>query len=448
VPFREGTGASINASWQEGQTSTTLTCPTNDPASTGYGTHITYNGTNGYDLNITTNPSLKIWENNAWVTPASTLTKKITDYPGYCVFVRGDRHICLSKGTGAGCNNTTLRARGILNQTGTFTISKTYSSGNPGDFIFVGNPYASSVDISSVISMGRSSGIEYNKFWVWDPKMAGENGVGGYVAFANGLQVPPGSSTYTSGTVIQSGQAFMLKLNDTVISATINFRETDKTASENNVFGLRARAGYPAIFVNLMAPSGDKLILVDGVGAGFGKRFSTNVDKDDATKLWNFNENIALARNGKALAIEFRPLPDSTDTLFFRLYLKQQPYLLQFFSANLPANIPGQVWLVDKYLNLQTEINIMDTALYSFTPNSDTNSYRNRFMLVFDRNKEIRTEKLIPVANIKMRRIYKKRKLKMDPGTMNHAVGLSFVHKSDGDQGKIIYNGKIKPVVY
>jgi hypothetical protein len=60
-------------------------------------------------------------------------------------------------------------------------------------------------------------------------------------------------------------------------------------------------------------------------------------------------------------------LPDSTDTLFFRLYLKQQPYLLQFFSANLPANIPGQVWLVDKYLNLQTEINIMDTG-YTVLP--------------------------------------------------------------------------------
>jgi hypothetical protein len=71
--------------------------------------------------------------------------------------------------------------------------------------------------------------------------MAGENGVGGYVAFANGLQVPRVVQPYTSGTVIQSGQAFMLKLNDTVISATINFRETDKTASENNVFGLRAR---------------------------------------------------------------------------------------------------------------------------------------------------------------------------------------------------------------
>ena len=74
------------------------------------------------------------------------------------------------------------------------------------------------------------------------------------MAFANGLQVPPGSSTYTSGTIIQAGQAFMLKLDDSAISATLNFRETDKTASETNVFGLRVRRAYPAIYINLMAP--------------------------------------------------------------------------------------------------------------------------------------------------------------------------------------------------
>jgi hypothetical protein len=42
----------------------TLTCPTNDPAPVGFGTHITYNGVvNGYDLNITSNPSIKVWVN-------------------------------------------------------------------------------------------------------------------------------------------------------------------------------------------------------------------------------------------------------------------------------------------------------------------------------------------------------------------------------------------------
>ena len=102
---------------------------------------------------------------------------------------------------------------------------------------------------------------------------------------------------------------------------------------------------------------------------------------------------MALVRNGKTLAIEFRPLPDSTDSLFLRLYLKQQPYVLQLFSANLPENISGRIWLVDKYLNLQTEVNIRDTVLYGFTPNSDTNSYRNRFLFVLNRARKVKETK-------------------------------------------------------
>ena len=39
---------------------------------------------------------------------------------------------------------------------------------------------------------------------------------------------------------------------------------------------------------------------------------------------------------------------------------------------------------MDKYLGTQTEINLYDTSEYNFIPDPDTNSYRNRFMLVFN----------------------------------------------------------------
>jgi hypothetical protein len=77
--------------------------------------------------------------------------------------------------------------------------------------------------------------------------------------------------------------------------------------------------------------------------------------------------------------------------LFFRLYLKKQPYSLQIFTRNLPANLPAQAWFIDKYLSTQSEINLYDTTIYSFMPNADTNSYRNRFMLVFNRVKRNRS---------------------------------------------------------
>jgi len=71
------------------------------------------------------------------------------------------------------------------------------------------------------------------------------------------------------------------------------------------------------------------------------------------------------------------------DTLFYRMYLRQQPYSLQIFSNNFKT-VPARAWLVDKYLNTKTEINLHDTTYYDFTPNPDTNSYRNRFMIVFN----------------------------------------------------------------
>ena len=225
-----------------------------------------------------------------------------------------------------------------------------------------------------------------NKFWLWDPKMAGSYGVGGYVAYTNGIIVPNPSPSYPnaqSALMVQSGQAFMVQLDSSGNGVTMNFTEADKDSAQRNVFGLQPGASFPVVYANLLIPSDSAFDLIDGVGAGFSNSFSGNIDVKDATKQWNFNENIALERNNRFLAIELRPMPVETDTLFFKLYLKQQQsYTLQLFSGN-KADMPVKAWLVDKYLNIQKEVSLPDTSLYSFIPNADTNSYRNRFMLVF-----------------------------------------------------------------
>jgi len=144
-----------------------------------------------------------------------------------------------------------------------------------------------------------------------------------------------------------------------------------------------------------MIPEGDTMALTDGVGVVFDNKFSASVDSYDAEKLWNFDENIALVRNTYSLAIEFRPAPVLTDTFFYRLYLRQEPYTLQMFTRNFSYMPLLRAWLVDKYMDTKTEINLKDTTLYNFTPNPDTNSYRNRFMLVFKRRIE-RTPRPVP----------------------------------------------------
>ena len=143
----------------------------------------------------------------------------------------------------------------------------------------------------------------------------------------------------------------------------------------------------PVVYVNLMLPWADSLLLVDGTGALYSNKYSADVDEYDAGKLSNFNENICLFRNGQKLAIEARPLPKQTDTLFIHMWgVRQQVYDLQINIRNPSALLPIQGWLVDNYLHTQTQVSLLNKTHYRFVAETDTNSYLNRFMIVFERN--------------------------------------------------------------
>jgi hypothetical protein len=175
-----------------------------------------------------------------------------------------------------------------------------------------------------------------------------------------------------------------MKATTGICQATISSAQTggrDKTSKQT---GKPNGTAYPVIYTNLMVPNNGSLYVSDGVAAAFNNNFSAAVDVNDAAKLWNFDENIALMRNSSALSIEFRPVPVLTDTLFYKLYLRQEPYVLKICAQNF-AGLGMHALLVDKYLHTQTEVNLQDTTLYAFTPDIDTNSYRNRFMLVINK---------------------------------------------------------------
>jgi hypothetical protein len=388
VPF-SSSSQTMHDSWQEGVNNTdpTLNYANNLNPHPGFGTHITGNNnvSLGYDYNTTQNPSVKVWDpsTNTWNTiePATNATN-IAAYNAYCLFVRGSRAVDLALATNAPADPTVLRIKGILNQAGG-NVTRSLPSVYAGEILFIGNPYAAPIDLNAVFSrFNASTNIASYKFWVWNPSDPGTFNTGGYVTWDHGV-ITPTPTTYAAGTIIQSGQAFMLQAtaNGTV---SYDFEEGDKVATETNVFGKNAAGPtYPVTYVNLTIPQGQNHIIVDGVATAFGKKFSPSVDVDDADKQWNFDENIATIRDGIPLAIEFRPLPDLTDTLFYRMYLRQEPYSLQVFFNNFET-VPVRAWIVDKYLNTKTEINLHDTTYYDFTPNPDTNSYRNRFMIVFN----------------------------------------------------------------
>lgn len=397
VPFSSSL-QTINDAWQEGQTNTDpmIICTNNVNLYPGYGTQITYiNGDPGYDYNTTSNASIEIYVNNSWTnTYLGGTNVPITSNPGYSLFVRGDRSICLDQGVNATPTQTVLRAKGVLNQVGgTNSVTKTYS-GTISDYFLIGNPYASSVDLTHLMDGTRSStnnGFNSTNFFVWDPVLPGSYGDGAYVTYdyttgvwsPNSASTPPGS--YPSGTgnspIIQSGQAYIVQT--TATTANAQFQESDKASSETNIFGKslpKNKLKFPVIYTNLIAS--DNTSLIDGVATVFNESFSPAADLRDASKMWNKGDNISLLRDHKNLSIELRPKPVNIDTLFYKLSLTRGDYGLQISSINFAANSGIKAILVDKYLNLQKSVSLKEGYLYKFTSYGDSNSYANRFMLV------------------------------------------------------------------
>ena len=396
VPFASSS-QTINQAWQEGAVNPCLGTPAacNVNPNPGYGTQITYNGNiaNGFDPNVTQNPSLILWDvpTQKWTTYAPpTKGTNIRAYSAYFVFVRGSHANDLSQAVNATPDPTTLRITGVSNETGG-AVSTGSLSGSSGQYVLIGNPFAAPVNVIDAFNSSGTVGIDKTTFTVMDPKFNNDGrDVGAYVTYNTVTGWTPNvqlSYPSTYPPVVQSGQGLMVKLSGTG-SHEVSFEQSNKfTGLQANVFGLRAKSlnPTPVIYTNLMAKAQtkDSLCATDGIAAAFGKQFSSSVDSVDIPKLWNTGENISLLRNQSHLLIEFRDMPTATDTLFYRLYLRQQPHALKIFSKNLSGGIASRAWLVDNYLHKETEIDLSDTTIYNFTPNTDTNSYRNRFMLVF-----------------------------------------------------------------
>lgn len=383
VPIKNDT-LTIRSAWQEGVNNHDLVYANHQDPHPGFGTDITGDNdwSKGFDVNTTYNPSIKTWNpliSNWNSTAPSTASTLLTSNSAYCLFVRGSRAVHLEWATGAPTDPTIIRETGYLNNN---TYTANYPTTTVGEYLFIGNPFASSIDLSKVFAASGTNGISTNKYWVWDPALNGSYGVGGYVTYDNGIFVPS-TSNYpdTALTIIQGEQGFLVQTNAT--SAALQFKQSCKLSTEKNVFR-PMKVTHPHILINLMLHSADSLLLVDGTGVLFGNGFSNLIDQNDAIKFPNFNESIAMLRFDRRMAIETRPMPGMSDTMFLKLtYLvASQPYALSILPKNFPANTT-QAWLVDKYLKTMTSLKLEDTTVYNFLSTADTATFMRRFMIVY-----------------------------------------------------------------
>ncbi|HSY75868.1 MAG TPA: hypothetical protein VK890_03360, partial [Bacteroidia bacterium] len=400
------TGApSINAAWQEGQVSTTSPLVNQDKNI--YGTHITgldgvANTAQGFDVSPRNNASMA-WIHDtattaaAWNEVTSTTGTLVTAKPGWMLFVRGARNYSISTTTQlVAATNATLRTAGKLNQ-GTQTIA-TASSG----FTVVGNPFASTINFSSIYSHS-SSAFTTRTFYVWDPNIASNvnvaSGTGGWVT----LNWNSGTSTYTAvptpinsliNTIngdIQSGTAFLVQGTGTSMTIT----EADKVtgAGTNGDISLFRPAissdDYSSLRTTLVTANADSSInyVADGIMNEFSNEYTSDVNwNKDVQKVPNTGEYCAIIKNNQYISIQKSAPVNAGDTIHLSLarLLQGWPYRFDFVatSFNRPDILAS---LVDKYTNTTTPIHLGDssTSAYFTTDGNAASKAADRFYILF-----------------------------------------------------------------
>lgn len=391
APVTAATGGTINSTWQEGSTKwpmgpATVASNPND----GYGTHISGGiNANGYDQNVNGNPSIKVFSAGAWSgLPVSTslYTKKVTDEPGYMLFVRGSRAVDLTFGVATVPNNTVLRTGGHL-KVGNVTPVSITSTG----LTVLGNPFASAINFNNIAVLNGFS-LGENKFYMWDPTLTGSYGVGAWVTLAyngstydrtvssfNDYSGSGGSQGIDNIGTIQSGAAIMVDFGAS--PKTINLNESIKVdGSTNLVFRPVVRR---QMRTNLYVDYNNSPALIDGVLVTYDPAYSNSTDDLDVNKLGNFSENFSLKREDKILAIERRKPVTAIDTIFFNMYqMRARTYQLAFEPDSMAVTNLA-CYLEDCYLNTKTPVSLKERSVVPFTLTDNASAARDRFRLVF-----------------------------------------------------------------
>lgn len=370
-------GQTIKQAWQENQAAGA------NAGTAGYGTILTTNTatwaadgfdykTNGASL-LTYNPTINSWD--AFPNTSSQIATSGSN-KAYMVFIRGDRSATPTNGPASSV--TTLRTKGTLFQGNLPSIAVP-----AGNFAVIGNNFASAIDFTTT----RDANIDQS-FSVWDPKLAGAYGLGGYVTFSASTSpawkpVPAGGSFTTDvpNKLIQSGQGFVV--HATGGTGNITLTESSKVTGSAMVFRPAYASQIGSITSNLYSLSGTSQILADGNTVVFDDGYSNNVDSKDALKPGNFGENLGLIRDNKLLVVEARQPVTNDDTIFLNIKkLKRQTYRLEFIVKGFDNSM--QAFLEDKFLHSNTSINSNNTTLLDFDITTDSASFvADRFRIVF-----------------------------------------------------------------
>lgn len=426
------TVTSIKSNWMEGVNNTS-TAANNNPHP-GFGTHITGGGdlaasnAGEFDATNTNNPSLLTFDiaGQKWVT-ATTTSQNLVAGKGYRLFVRGDRSTDLSTNTPP-LSNTVLRTTGTL-VTGAVIFNKNSSvpiNANHGTYSFLGNPYASPVNWNLLSKTDLS-----DTYVTFDPNV---NTRGAYVYYYGNLDRNNFYGTASTSEVdknIQPGQAFFVQTNAPSGSGNpeLVFEESKKSSNLTHVYRPISKPAILSVQLLLNTNPGSPNI-ADATIAAFNDGFSREIGKEDANKLTNQDETIAINRNGTILSMEARPSVTYSDTIPLMLsQFRQNNYYLAVSGNNFSPSLTA--FVEDSYLNTQTSLDLLSSTFLPFTINKDSASFApGRFRIV------LKPDVVLPITAINLKAFKKEQGIQVDWVTQTETnIDEYHVEKSvDGQQ--------------
>jgi hypothetical protein len=343
------TGNTAGTSGQVGQTVGTgfSATPTNNPSAFFFNTaNANGNGTNDGGWSAFTDATTSSWARGQ----------------GIRVLIRGTKG---QTGTLDGTNNNpdavTLDMAGVLN-TGAVNVNLvTGGSGSTSGFNFVGNPYASPVDIGAVLTAAAAN--LGSSFYIRNPQ------TGTYIT------VNPIPASY----IIPAYTSFFVQATS---PTSLNFTEANKNACSSCPTVFRTATNKQSIQLKVLYNG----VEYDRYTLNVDKNYTNNFNrKDDAIKLMNDGLNIySLSTDMEKLAADYRniesdsiiPLGITIPANFGKL-----TYTIQVAEFSISANT--KIILHDKWKNTLTELTkdlSVSLEVDATNPNSVGN---NRLVLIY-----------------------------------------------------------------
>lgn len=351
----------------------------------------------GFDKTPTGNASMYSFDNTLqqWnEIPNTSSTNLIAGEP-YRLMVRGSRQT-VTLLNNSPSSDVSLSAKGNMH-IGTFNVPNPATA--VSDLTFVGNPYQAIVDLEDLT---YGNGVNNNFAYYWDPNLSDR---GAFVQIdipSNTNEVDPevpNPGTSNASKFLQPGQAVFFRNSDdpALTDYSITFEEADKATSEPalSVFSTDDNTtSTPYINIRLYETNkfnnGEKE--QDAVGIRFYADGNNAVDNNDARKLGNLSENLAIEHSTDLLAIEKRALPTLEDELQLLINNHQhQEYTFRIDAQNFDEST--QPLLVDTYTN-ETYPLVNGITNISFTADEANSASMNnqRFLIQFENTTLSQTE--------------------------------------------------------